>query len=77
MGIVDRLVKFSIKKNLSKAARGAGVALVSALAPFLAEYAGVELNDEQKLAVSGAVGASIIGASNFLKTTFPENFGWL
>lgn len=77
MGLIDRLIKFSIKKNLGKAARGAGVAAVSFLAPFLAQYAGMELNEEQKLFVAGLTGSAIIGTSNFLKTTFPEKFGWL
>lgn len=77
MGLFDSVIKFSIKKNLGKWAKGAGTAAVSIASPYLMKYAGVELTPEQSAAASVAVASAIVGIANALKAQFPEQFGWL
>lgn len=77
MGIIDNVVKFSIKKNLTKWAKGGATALISLGAPILADKAGVTLTEEQKIALITATGSAILGIANILKIKFPTQFGWL
>lgn len=77
MGLIDGVLKFSIKRNLTKWAKGGATALVSYGAPLLAEKAGITLTEEQKLALAAATGSAILGIANILKVKFPDQFGWL
>jgi len=77
MGFAEGIVKFQIKKNLSKWAKGFGTTAVSILVPFLAEKAGLKLTEEQQAALAVAIGSAIVGFANALKTKYPDKFGWL
>ena len=66
-----------MKGRWDKLAKGAGTTFVSLIAPQLGKYTGIELTEDQKLAVSVAVGGVIVKASNWLKHTFPNQLGWL
>lgn len=67
MGLVDKAIAFSIKKNLAKWLAGAGTAAVSVASPYIAKHLGVELTPEQQQAMAVTVGALIVGATNFMK----------
>lgn len=77
MGIVDKLVKFSLKKNLKKWIQGGGTAIVALAVPQLAKYTGVELTAEQQAALTVATASAIVGLTNFLKIKFPGLAEWL
>lgn len=77
MGIGDKLIKFSIKKNLEKWVKGGAKAAVAAGAVYLAKEQGVALSDEQQVALTTAIAAAVFGFANLLKTKFPTRFGWL
>lgn len=76
-GIVQKFAEFSWKKNGEKWIKGGATALVAAGVPLIAKHTGVELTDEQQLALTAAIAGAIIGLSNLLKKTFPEQLGWL
>ena len=77
MGIFDGIIKFEIKKNLEKWAKGGATAIVAAGVPILAKNAGINLTQEQQAAATVAIGSAIVGISNALKTQFPAQLGWL
>ena len=77
MGIVDSVIKFSIKKNFGKWIKGAVTGLVAVSTPYLAKYVGLELTEDQKTQVIIASASAIAGVTNILKIKFPSIFGWL
>ena len=72
MGILDNVVNFSIKKNISKWIKGGATALVAAGVPLIAKHTGVELSQEQQAALTVAIGSAIVGVANLVKTKFPQ-----
>ncbi len=77
MGITDKIIKFSIKKNLKKWIQGGGTTLVALAVPQIAKYTGVSLTAEQQGMLSIAAASAIVGLSNFLKQKFPGLKEWL
>lgn len=73
----DWIIKKVVKGRWDKFIKGAGTTLVSVAAPYVAQHFGVELTEEQKLALSVAVGGVIVKGSNWLKHAFPNQLGWL
>ena len=76
MGVVDSVIKFSVKKNLGKWLKGAATVAVANGSEMLAEKAGVVLTPEQKFQLEVAAGAAFLGLVNILKTKF-KVFAWL
>lgn len=77
MGILDGLIKFSIKKNFEKGVKGAAKTAVAVGIPYLVRYAGLDLTDEQQSALTVALAGGIFQLANLLKVKFPSQFGWL
>lgn len=77
MGITEKILKFSLQKNLKKWVQGAGTAIVALAVPQVAKYTGVELTAEQQAALSVATASAIVGITNFLKVKFPALKEWL
>ena len=73
----DWIIKKIVKGRWDKLVKGAGTTFVSLVAPQVAQHFGIELTEEQKLALSVAVGGVIEKGSNWLKHTFPQQLGWL
>lgn len=78
MSLMDGLIKISLKKNFAKWLAGAGTAIVAAGAPYLAKHVGIELTEEQKIQLAVAVGASVVGLTNFVKQHLPAKYAaWI
>lgn len=77
MSIAENIIKFSIKKNLGKWIKGAATVLVANASKIAAEKAGFQLTADQQLQLEVAAGSAFLGAINFLKIKFPNQFGWL
>ena len=54
MGILDGIVKFSLKKNIKKWLQGGGTVLVALAVPQIAKYTGIKLTVEQQAALTVA-----------------------
>ena len=77
MGIKDAFIKFTIRKNLEKGAKGVGTAAAGQLASLAVKHAGIDLTSEQQAALGIALSGAIVSLANLLKTKYPASFGWL
>jgi short subunit fatty acids transporter len=77
MGIKERIIKFSIKKNLQKGVKGAGIAASAYASTVLAQFVGIELTQEQQIVLATFVAGALTSSINWAKVKFPEKLGWL
>ena len=77
MGILDGIVKFSLKKNIKKWLQGGGTVLVALAVPQIAKYTGIKLTVEQQAALTVALASAIVGLTNIIKQKYPKLSEWL
>ena len=77
MGIKESIIKFSIKKNLQKGVKSAGIAASAYASTVLAQFVGIELTQEQQLVLATFVAGALSSGINWAKVKFPEKLGWL